>query len=243
MVDKHVPKMYLVLMNLNSGKGKQKSNSFLGNTSQTLQSFSSSTQASDVHEEAGLALDMTEDELAIFNDSKPLISNAAAEEVIVVRYSAPEAINHLMMMDDKPAEPGYATVNEIAMQEEKREKKKERKISKKSFLKAIVPKKDNKTKKNPSSKATIGGPEMGFKPQFHSNPLTKLGGSIPPTPPPTPATAASIAPSDEGKQYKFSYRRFGVSIVLSITNQTTFCISLLLRAMTPTTNISQIVVV
>lgn len=153
-------------------------------------------QAPEAVDDNSVALDMTEDELAIFRDNKPLLSNAATDEHIVVRY-APAATNPVIA-DDGPEEPGYATVNEIAMQEEKREKKKERKISKKSFLKAISPKKENKTKKGSSPKA-IGGPEMGFKPQFHSNPLMKFGGSIPPAPPPTPATATSIAPSDEGK--------------------------------------------
>jgi hypothetical protein len=147
-------------------------------------------QAPEATDDNSAALDMTEDELAIFSDNKPLLSSAAPEEHIVVRYSAPGATNPVPVK-----EPGYATVNEIALQEEKREKKKERKISKKSFLKAISP---GKTKKDAPSKA-IGGPELGFKPQFHSNPLMKLGGSIPPTPPPTPATAASIAPSDEGE--------------------------------------------
>ena len=164
----------------------------MGNASQTLQSFGGTIQAPEAREDA--ALDMTEDELALFHDNKPLLG---AEDHIVVRYSAPSDADPVTT-GSAPEEPGYATVSEIAIQEEKRKNKKERKISKKSFLKAISPKKESKTKKSTPSRA-ISGPELGFKPQFHSNPLMKYGGSIPPTPPPTPATAASTAPSDEGK--------------------------------------------
>ena len=177
----------------------KKSNSFLGKTSQTLNSFGNSNEESTAQSEDA-ALDMTEDELAMFNDSTALITNRPAENDIIVRYSVPETSSQsdLELEDGQPEEPGYATVNEIAMMEEKKKKKnKGRKISK-SFLKAIKPsgeEKKSKTKPAPS----IGGPELGFKPQFHSNPLMKVGGSIPPTPPPTPATAASIAPSDESK--------------------------------------------
>ena len=76
----------------------------------------------------------------------------------------------------------------------------ERKVAK-SLQKAIKPGKgDGAGKKGQRTSAgEIGGVEMGFKPQFRTNPLAKLGGSIPPTPPPTPATAASIATSDDSK--------------------------------------------
>ena len=114
---------------------------------------------------------------------KPPLKNK--KEEIVVRYSAPQVM-------DQPTGPGYATVNELAKMEEKKGKKKDRMVSK-----LLKKKKKEKTKAQPSP--ALGGPELGFKPQFHSNPLLKMGGSIPPTPPPTPATAASIAPSDESK--------------------------------------------
>lgn len=167
----------------------KKSSSLLSNTAQTLQSFDKNKPDPKQKEEAGTALDMTEDELAMFSDSKPLVNSSTEEESIVVRYSNPEAINPVML-EDESAEPGYATVNEIVSREKKKEKKMERKTSK-SLQKA--------QKTSTSKLQGISGPEMGFKPQFHSNPLMKLGGSIPPTPPPTPATGASIAPSDERK--------------------------------------------
>ena len=143
-------------------------------------------------------LNMTEDELAMFSGSQPLVPNSGIDgDNIVVRYSDSHAINP-MIKSHQPAEPGYATVNEIAILEKKKEKKLGRKISK-SIQKAIKPGKEDKHKSRSSQGQGLGGPEMGFKPQFHSNPLLKLGESIPPTPPPTPATAASSAPSDESK--------------------------------------------
>lgn len=161
------------------------------NTAQTLQSFESNRDA----ENSDVSLDMTEEELTMFSDNEPPKSKSQVDEnSIIVRYSGSEAIgsgdtNSAFTPEQLP-DPGYATINEIALLEEKKEKKQERKVSK-SIIKTTSPEKSDK-------QDGIGGPEMGFKPQFHSNPLLKLGGSIPPTPPPTPATAASIAPSDIG---------------------------------------------
>ena len=138
---------------------------------------------------------MTEDELSMFSDKKPLVSASTEDNNIVVRYSAPEATNPMAMGDDQPAEPGYCTINELEILEEKKEKKAGRKVAK-SIQKAIKP--GGGKKKEKSSKG-IGGAEMGFKPKFSTNPLAKVGGSIPPTPPPTPATAASIATSDDSE--------------------------------------------
>ena len=147
----------------------------LGSAAQTLQSFDTTAHGSEINEDANTALDMTEDELAMFNDTKPLVTTGAEDESIVVRYSNPESTEPLMI--DESAAPGYATINEIVNMEKKKDKKMERKILQKS-----------------SSNKGISGPEK------HSNSLLKLGGSIPPTPPPTPATVASIAPSDERKE-------------------------------------------
>ena len=174
--------------------GKEKSTSIMGKAAQTLQSFDKAKNGSENKDEADTALNMTEDELAMFSDTKPLVNNGSEEENIVVRYSNQAAVN-AMMLEDGPPEPGYATVNEIVNLEKKKEKKMDRKTSKSL-------QKTQKSSSDVSSKG-ISGPEMGFKPQFHSNPLMKLGGSIPPTPPPTPATAASIAPSDERKNIFF----------------------------------------
>lgn len=162
---------------------------------QTLQSFNTDKAGSENNLKEGndVALDMTADELTMFTDTKPLVPTED-EENIVVRYSAPGAMNPIVL-GDKPTEPGYATITEIELIEAKKGEKKGR-IKSKSVQKAV--KASGKIKK--SSKG-IGGPEMGFKPQFRSNPLVKLGISVPPTPPPTPATGASIAPSDESKNH------------------------------------------
>ena len=90
----------------------------------------------------------------------------------------------------------YATVNEIAMQAEKREKKRGRKISKsiQSALKSRKRKVSDAKRLSDAPKKGFSGNEMGFKPQFHSNPLQRMSGPhalLPRTPPPTPATAAS----------------------------------------------------
>ena len=161
------------------------------NASQTLQSFTNPS-AIDTSGNGDLAIEITEDEMAMFSEKKPTQNNkkTTKEEDIVVRYSAPAA----SQVVDQQTEPGYATVNELARIQEKKGKKKDRMVSSKSLQKK---KKEEQSKAQPSPK--LGGSELGFKPQFHTNPLLKMGGSIPPTPPPTPATAASIAPSDESK--------------------------------------------
>ena len=159
---------------------------------QTLQSFDASMTKSDKKGNGDVALDMTEDELAMFSDTRPLVPSTGGEdENIVVRYSAPGAINPLIVEEPRP-EPGYSTVNELEMMKQKKEKKMERKVSK-SIQKAIKQEGGKKTQQ------PVQEMEMGFKPQFRTNPLMKLGG-IPPTPPPTPATAASIATSDDSKK-------------------------------------------
>lgn len=166
----------------------------MDSTAQTLQSLNTSlpSQSGNIVDEQDADLSMTEEELALFSGDKP--SNTTPDESIVVRYSGPEAINPLVVQD-KPDEPGYSTVQEVAMMEERKEQKLGRKISK-SLTKAI---KSGSGVQGKSSKKGFDDNAMGFKPQFRSNPLQRLGGSIPPTPPPTPATGASIAPSDESK--------------------------------------------
>ncbi len=177
-----------------AGNEPKTSNSFIGNTSKSFQSFNNGSNPED---DGDAELDMTEEEFAMFgSDQAPNDGSHHGDEDLVVRYSESQAINP-MMSPDEPAEPGYATINEITLQEEKREKKLGRKISK-SIQKAIGPAKVKEG--NKVNVRRLSG-EMGFKPQFHSNPLMKLGGSIPPAPPPTPATATSIAPSDEGNNH------------------------------------------
>ncbi len=170
----------------------------MDNTAQTLQSLNSTLQPphGDIGNQQGSDLSMTDEELALFNAGERT-SVDPEDETIVVSYSSPRATG-LLGGHEEPAEPGYATVQEIALMEEKKEQKLGRKISK-SLTKAI---KSGGGVQNTETKGPTRGFEdsaMGFKPQFRSNPLQRLGGSIPPTPPPTPATGASIAPSDESK--------------------------------------------
>jgi len=165
----------------------------MDNTAQTLQSLNSS-MVSPLGTEDDVELSMTEDELNLFSGEKP--TGANQDESIVVRYQNPEAINPLMQ--NEPPDPGYATVQEIALMEEKKEQKLGRKFSK-SLTKAIKSGSKIEVAKAKTSHKGFDDHAMGFKPQFRSNPLQRLGGSIPPTPPPTPATGASIAPSDESK--------------------------------------------
>ena len=172
-------------------KGARKSASFLGNAAQTLQSFDQVVPVPEGKGEGDLPLDMTEDELAMFTDKKPLV---AGEDNIVVRYSAPGATNPVSQEDEQPPpEPGYATVSELKASKKKKEKEKKmgQKVAK-SLQNAMKPGKGGK-------KAQQDKRLQGLKPhQLGANPLAKLGSSVPPTPPPTPATAVSIAPSDEG---------------------------------------------
>lgn len=132
--------------------------------------------------------DMTEEDLANFQ-----VESNPPEEDIVVRYSATE---------QPVPTSSYSTVGEIAESDARKKKKEDRKLSK-SIQKALKPgkKKVSDSKKQSSSdiKEAFSGPEMGFKPQFKTNPLQKIPGILPATPPPTPATGASIAPSEEGK--------------------------------------------
>ncbi len=134
--------------------------------------------------------DITEEDLANFHvDSKP------PEEEIVVRYSATEA-------DQSLPTSSYSTVGELAESDARKKKKEDRKLSK-SIHKALQPGKkkvsDSKRQSASDIKEAFSGPEMGFKPQFKTNPLQKIPGILPATPPPTPATGASIAPSEEGR--------------------------------------------
>lgn len=159
---------------------------------QTLKSFDTNTTISESKGDKDVALEMTENELAMFNDTKPLVPSSSEDENIIVRYSAPGTINPLMVVEP-PAEPGYSTINELEMMKQKKEKKAGRKEAK-SIQKAMKKKQGGKkTQQQPVQEM-----EMGFKPQFRTNPLLKSG-NIPPTPPPTPATAASIATSDDSK--------------------------------------------
>ncbi len=167
---------------------KKSNSSFLNKsaTNEVLKSLDSLPPEESKQQRLSDNFDMTEEDLANFQvDSKP------PEEEIVVRYSGTE--------QQIPA-PSYSTVGEIAEIDERKKKKEDRKLSK-SIYKALKPEKESDTNKSSSDIKAFSGPEMGFKPQFKTNPLQKVPGILPATPPPTPATGASIAPSEEGKIY------------------------------------------
>lgn len=185
----------------------------MGSSNPTFQSF-----GKERHPMAGTGetdddvLEWTQEELAIFKSQqtdKPgtEIRPSSNGSDIVVRYSGRDHSED-SPKKQKPQQPGsqsittdYATVNEIAMDEERKEKKRGRKISK-SIQNALKP--GQRVKDSASSKSPqkgFSGPEMGFKPQFRTNPLQQMPTfetHPPPTPPPTPATGGSSAPSDEG---------------------------------------------
>ena len=150
-------------------------------------------------------LEWTQEELDIFKTQKkdepgPDVRDGSD---IVVRYSDKESPMETKFQEpaSHPVTSDYATVNEIAIDEERKQKKRGRKISK-SIQKALKP--GQRVKDSTSTKSSqkgFSGPEMGFKPQFRTNPLQKMPmmeTHPPPTPPPTPATGGSTATSDDG---------------------------------------------
>lgn len=103
----------------------------------------------------------------------------------------------------------YATVNEVAKNEERKQRKKGRKMPKsiQNVLKSRKKKPGepgHPSEAKKQSKGVFSGlGNMGFKSKSNVNPLLNV--HIPPTPPPTPATGASIAPSDEGMYSEASH--------------------------------------
>jgi len=186
----------------------EKKSSFLGSTNPTFQSFGKekhpTTSTGDKDDDV---LEWTQEELDIFKTQQKDESAAAPEprdgSDIVVRYSDKESPMETKFQEpaSHPVTSEYATVNEIAIDEERKKKKRGRKISK-SIQKALKP--GQRVKDSTSTKSSqkgFSGPEMGFKPQFRTNPLQKMPvieTHPPPTPPPTPATGGSISTSDVG---------------------------------------------
>ena len=164
---------------------------------------------------------MTDAELALFDTSESKRSPMSDE--IVVRYSGADEHRSSSKSGNYSSEVApsdYATVNELAISEERKDKKRSRKITK-SIQSALKPKRkvaDAPKHAKPDNEA-FKGPEMGFKPQFRSNPLQQLqvgsGVSTPPTPPPTPATASVL--SDEGKS-NVQLDNFTIILLLQFTN-------------------------
>ena len=133
-------------------------------------------------------LEFDDDGIDLFENG----GKAEEDDDIVVRYTNKPAPAVLMTTE-------YSTVNEVARNEERKQRKKGRKMPK-SIQNALKSGKkkvgDSSPVKKPSKGAFSGLGNMGFKSKSKVNPLLNV--RIPPTPPPTPATGASIAPSDEG---------------------------------------------
>ena len=89
------------------------------------------------------------------------------------------------------------------MVKERKEKKKAKRTSK-SIQESLKPdKKQSKYKGSKVPDSAFQGSELGFRPQFRSNPLQKRKQQItdirsPPTPPPTPLTQTDTSVSGEG---------------------------------------------
>ena len=91
----------------------------------------------------------------------------------------------------------YSTIAELEQVEQKK-KKKGRKSSK-SVQKSLKPE-EASAKRLAGAGAILSGPQLGFKPQFRSNPLHNP--VAPPTPPPTPATGFSSSATSEGEDVR-----------------------------------------
>lgn len=155
-------------------------------------------------------LDMTEEELDMFKENHKADNdtNTTAQRAppssdgsdIVVSYgdTTPPVKSKLSRSHLSHAEPiattDYSTIAEIERAEQKKDKKKGRKNSK-SIQKEKLEEDSSKNVKGAG--ALLSSSQMGFKPQFHSNPLQRLHG-LPPTPPPTPATGISSSATSEG---------------------------------------------
>ena len=164
--------------------------SLTGGLEQTLQSFNEkqSSQKPDTKRGDDGPLEFDEGGIELFENS----NKGDEDESIVVRYTNKPPPAVLLTTE-------YSTVNEVAKNEERKQRKKGRKIPK-SIQNALKSGKktagDSSNTKKSSKSAFSGLGNMGFKSKSKTNPLLNV--RIPPTPPPTPATGASIAPSDEG---------------------------------------------
>lgn len=173
-----------------------------------------------IAEEEGI-LDMTDSELALFKEGPKLLITKGSDAPTgpgasdkasgIIHYSdtSNEGEQELPSGGFKSAE--YATVNEIALSEERKEQKKARKTSK-SLQKVLNPgQKVADSEAQQVSENGFGGAEMGFRPSFRSNPLHHMHAEVrtPPTPPPTPATGAGSSAqsaSDElDREYESKY--------------------------------------
>ena len=154
-------------------------------------------------------LDMTEEELDMFKEEhKAEDDNVLVNKLppssdgsdIVVSYgeSTPPVKSKLSRacLPGQIAATEYSTVAEIERAEKKKEKKKMGRKNSKPLQKKKH--EDDSTKCVEGAGAILSGPQLGFKPQFRTNPLQQLSIGAPPTPPPTPATGFSSSTTSEG---------------------------------------------
>ena len=150
-------------------------------------------------------LELTDEELALFKQQP----NLHSEEVVVSKAPPSSDGSDIVVrysdVDNREASPqkmhpDYSTVAEITHNEDRKEKKRGRKASK--SIQSALKSRQAATSPTKSPENHLSGPELGFKPQFRSNPLQKMAiveKRVPPTPPPTPATGGSSeVPSEEG---------------------------------------------
>ena len=99
----------------------------------------------------------------------------------------------------------YATVNEMAVTEVKRKKKKARSISK-SIQNALKPlgRRRSQAQRNAKEEQKSKSDSLGFKPRFQSNPLQHMR---PEQLESAPTTAASNEPGDDSESYKWVSRQ------------------------------------
>ena len=152
-------------------------------------------------------LAMTEEELDMFkeepnatDDTAKLHAASSDDGEIVVSYEEQRPTAKTKGSQLSHPEPitsqQYMTVSEMEKAEKKKSKKKMGRKNSKSIQKQ---KHEEESAKNvEEAGAILSGSQMGFKPQFRTNPLQKLGGVAPPTPPPTPATGFSSSAASDG---------------------------------------------
>ena len=168
------------------------------------------------------ALEMTEEEIDMFSDqpktderkdnapiSIPRAPPSSDGSDIIVSYGhsseregdttppVKSKLTHQPFASNGITTVDYSTFAEQERVEQKK-KKKGRKSSK-SVQKSLKSE-EAPAKRLAGAGAILSGPQLGFKPQFRSNPLHNS--VAPPTPPPTPATGFSSSATSEGEDVR-----------------------------------------
>ena len=201
-----------------AGKKNGASNSFLAATGAALLAIPSEENGGEKEVEKVVSdhkiLDMTEEELDMFQGGikteegeigvaagkAPASGSEDGEIVVSYEEKSPPVKSKLAeagFPDDEPmSTQEYMTVSEM----EKVEKKKKKKMGRKNSKSIHKQKHEHDSAKNVEGAGEIlsSGSQMGFKSKFRTNPLLRMGGAAPPTPPPTPATGFSSSAPSEG---------------------------------------------